>query len=298
VTATPLGAYVYDANGNMTNAAGDTLVYDGENRPVSVNAVSFAYGPDGERVKKTSGGTTTVFLGMEVEIAGGVMTKYLPGDAKRVGATIYWMHRDHLNSIRAVTDATAAVVQRSNYRPYGERMNSVSLVAETKGYIGERHDDETGLIYLHARYYDPVLGRFLQADTWDPTIPGVDVNRYAYAGNNPVMASDPSGRENNFSEHPGTSAALHDMAQHGNGAGGNPQPGNGRGNAHARYTDDWDPYYDLKVELFSEISAFGPSEFGYVTHVSIYGAIAAGWMGTITSPDSLHLEIVIATDGA
>jgi uncharacterized protein RhaS with RHS repeats len=78
------------------------------------------------------------------------MTKYLPGDAKRVGSTTYWMHRDHLSSIRVVTDATGAVVQRSSYRPYGERQNSVSLVAETKGYIGERHDDETGLIYLHA----------------------------------------------------------------------------------------------------------------------------------------------------
>ena len=194
VTSTPLGAYVYDANGNMTSAAGDTLVYDGENRPVSVNAVTFAYGPDGERVKKASAGNTTIFLGMDVEIAGGVMTKYLPGDTKRTAGTTYWMHRDHLNSIRVVTDAGATVVQRSNYRPYGERLQTVALVPETKGYIGERHDDETGLIYLHARYYDPVLGRFLQADTLDPTILGVDVNRYAYAGNNPVMASDPSGR--------------------------------------------------------------------------------------------------------
>ncbi len=122
------------------------------------------------------------------------MTKYLPGDTKRTAGMTYWMHRDHLNSIRVVTDTSAAVVQRSNYRPYGERLQSIALVPETKGYIGERHDDETGLIYLHARYYDPVLGRFLQADTLDPTIPGVDVNRYAYAGNNPVMASDPSGR--------------------------------------------------------------------------------------------------------
>ena len=130
-------------------------------------------------MKKTSAGTATIFLGMDVEIAGGVMTKYLPGDSKRTAGTTYWMHRDHLNSIRVVTDAGAAVVQRSNYRPYGERLQSIALVPETKGYIGERHDDETGLIYLHARYYDPVLGRFLQADTLDPTVPGVDVNRYA-----------------------------------------------------------------------------------------------------------------------
>jgi RHS repeat-associated protein len=38
-----------------------------------------------------------------------------------------------------------------------------------KGYINERFDPETGLQYLHARYYDSLLGRFLSPDTWDPT---------------------------------------------------------------------------------------------------------------------------------
>jgi RHS repeat-associated protein len=118
------------------------------------------------------------------------------------------MHRDHLNSIRVVTDTSAAVVQRSNYRPSGERLQSVALVPETKGYIGERHDDESGLIYLHARYYDPVLGRFLQADTLDPTVPGVGVNRYAYAGNSPVMASDPSGHNYGLAISPRLAAAF------------------------------------------------------------------------------------------
>jgi RHS repeat-associated protein len=59
--------------------------------------------------------------------------------------------------------------------------------------IGERYDAESGLMYLHARYYDPVLGRFIQPDTWDPTEPGVGTNRYAYAGNDPVNRSDANG---------------------------------------------------------------------------------------------------------
>jgi RHS repeat-associated protein len=62
-----------------------------------------------------------------------------------------------------------------------------------KAYIGERYDPETGLQYLHARYYDPNLGRFLSSDTWDPTIPGVDINRYAYSMNDPINGSDPGG---------------------------------------------------------------------------------------------------------
>jgi len=193
VTSTPLGSYGYDANGNMISAAGDTIAYDGENRPASVNAVTFAYGPDGERLKKTSGATTTLYLGAEVEIQGGVMTKYLPGDAKRASSTTWWLHRDHLVSVRALTDASGAVVERSNYRPYGERLVTLGTVPESKGFIGERTDDETGLAYLHARYYDPQLGLFVQPDDFYPTVEGVGVNRYAYSFNDPINKSDPNG---------------------------------------------------------------------------------------------------------
>src|SRR5262249_26061509 len=131
VTATPLGSYGYDANGNMTTAAGDTLTYDGDNRLGSVNAIAFVYGADGERLKKIAGGTTTLYLG-DVEISGGMTTKYLPGDTKRVASTTYWMHRDHLNSVRVVTDGASAIVHRANYRPYGERLVTVPTLVESK----------------------------------------------------------------------------------------------------------------------------------------------------------------------
>src|SRR5262249_9485893 len=64
---------------------------------------------------------------------------------------------------------------------------------QTKGFIGQRLDDKSGLMYLHARYYDPQLGRFIQADPSDPLGLGVGVNRYAYAGDNPVAYLDPTG---------------------------------------------------------------------------------------------------------
>jgi hypothetical protein len=50
-------------------------------------------------------------------------------------------------------------------------------------------------MYLHARYYDPAAARFLTPDTWDPILAGVDVNRYAYAGNDPINGSDPNGHK-------------------------------------------------------------------------------------------------------
>jgi RHS repeat-associated protein len=71
----------------------------------------------------------------------------------------------------------------------------VASPTEPKGYIGERTDPETGLTYLHARFYDPALGRFLSPDWWDVTEPSVGTNRYAYAGGDPVNSSDPDGHD-------------------------------------------------------------------------------------------------------
>lgn len=68
-------------------------------------------------------------------------------------------------------------------------------MATKKGYIGERFDAETGLMYLNARYYDPAFGRFISPDDWDPTLQGVGTNRYAYAQNDPVNKSDPNGHQ-------------------------------------------------------------------------------------------------------
>src|SRR5262249_882340 len=64
--------------------------------------------------------------------------------------------------------------------------------AESRGYLSERQD-ETGLFYLHARYYDPALGRFVSADPTIPTGSNVHLNRYAYASNNPIGRLDPGG---------------------------------------------------------------------------------------------------------
>ena len=56
-------------------------------------------------------------------------------------------------------------------------------------YTGQQYDQKTGQYYLRARYYNPVIGRFVQKDTYR----GDGLNLYAYCGNNPVMYYDPSG---------------------------------------------------------------------------------------------------------
>ncbi|WP_111547415.1 RHS repeat-associated core domain-containing protein [Mesorhizobium kowhaii] len=190
----------YDANGNMTSDGSRTLVWDEANRlktiTLSSNTVNLAYGPDGARAKKTSAFATTLYPDASVEIdpktpGAEIYTRYPHPDVKVVNGAIYFLHRDHLASVRMVTDAAGAIFEQTNYATYGERLNTGFQTQ--KGYIGERFDPETGLLYLNARYMDPVLGRFISPDDWDPTLPGVGTNRYAYAGNDPVNKADNNG---------------------------------------------------------------------------------------------------------
>ncbi len=141
---------------------------------------------------------TTLYLGPDLERdTSGMWTKYPHADFKRVGTGVsaqnFFLHRDHLASVRVVTNATGGQAQRAKLKPFGDRALATAH-AESKGFIGERHDAETGLLYLNARYYDPVLTRFISPDTLDPVLPGVGVNRYAYALNDPVNKADKNGQ--------------------------------------------------------------------------------------------------------
>lgn len=95
--------------------------------------------------------------------------------------------------MRLVTNASGAVQKRSTFKAFGDEGQNTGAHKEEKGFIGERSDAETGLLYLNARYYDPAIGRFISPDWWDPQKPGVGTNRYAYSDNDPVNKSDPNG---------------------------------------------------------------------------------------------------------
>jgi RHS repeat-associated protein len=193
----------YDANGNTTTYDTDgegtdqprTIIYDGENRPVIIlrngNATVMAYGPDTERTSKTYNNVTTYYLGGDTELssATGLVTSYLHADVRREGQLTDFLVKDHLASNR-VSIRFGQSPTHLAYGPYGQPKNPQA--SGGKSYINERFDPETGLMYLHARMYDPRF-RFLTPDTWDPVIAEVDVNRYAYAANDPVNFSDANG---------------------------------------------------------------------------------------------------------
>ena len=105
-----------------------------------------------------------------------------------------------------LVDATGATVANYKYDPYGKLLsvtdaNGIAITGATHianlnplRYRGYYYDTETGWYYLQSRYYDPILKRFLNADTYASTGQGfLGYNMFAYCGNNPVNASDPSG---------------------------------------------------------------------------------------------------------
>jgi RHS repeat-associated protein len=194
-----------------------SFLYDLENRPIGIfnggQYASFAYGPGHvwwrsrgarahERSSKTIyGGAITHFLGNDSELRidqqnlGGLLASTIHADVRREGGATDYQVKDHLASNRlTIRHLSGSSVLPHDYAPYGQPLaNATSIIAQGKGYINERYDAETGLQYLHARYYDPELGRFLTPDWWDPWQQGVDFNRYAYAGNDPINFSDPNG---------------------------------------------------------------------------------------------------------
>ncbi len=205
--------FAYDANGNATTDGSRTLAWDEANRLESVTLPSlakvvFGYDADGARVRKAGAGGETLYPSADAEIdatgpldppagdgtdvyAASAYTRYPWMDIKFAGSSPQVLHRDHLASVRMVTDASGNIVEATGYAPYGEPTNQA--MTTQKSFIGERHDAETGLLFLNARYMDPVLGRFISPDDWDPIMPGVGTNRYAYAGNDPVNKSDSNG---------------------------------------------------------------------------------------------------------
>jgi RHS repeat-associated protein len=108
-------------------------------------------------------------------------------------ATSYY-YTDPIGSVRAVTDATGAVLAWHDYFPSGE--DTAPLTGDPMRFAGKMLDAESALYNFEARYYRNTVGRFTQVD---PLHVGAAMgdpqqwNRYAYARNNPLRFVDPNG---------------------------------------------------------------------------------------------------------
>jgi len=210
-------AFTYDNNGNMltkTGANGTTQYsWDFENRLVQVVApnadgtsstISFQYDPFGRRIQKVgpNGTLNYIYDGANVRAQldgnGFVITDYITGlgvdellEAIPPGDNFYY-ETDRLGSVTSVSDAfvPATVLDTDTYTSFGATTDQNLSAGNPFRYTGREQDDETGLYYYRARYYDPTVGRFLSED---PVQFNGGVNFYAYVLNNPTRLVDPSG---------------------------------------------------------------------------------------------------------
>jgi RHS repeat-associated protein len=115
--------------------------------------------------------------------------------ATRVDGSLYYVHSDHLGSTVAVSDAAGGEVGRVQYDPYGEVITSTLPAHLTdRLFTGQRRDGTIGLYQMGARWYDPALGRWIQADSIVPDYDNPQaLNRYSYVLGNPLRYTDPSG---------------------------------------------------------------------------------------------------------
>ncbi|QSQ12250.1 RHS repeat-associated core domain-containing protein [Myxococcus landrumensis] len=221
-------SFAYDAAGNQTNAAEAgtgrfrNIAYTSFNLPSTLQTqqgtVNFTYDAFQRRtLKQNSNGDSTLYVGSVYEkrrqagvdshvfmvLAEGraVAQVTLASSSGATPVTSYLLN-DHLGSVETVTDAAGVVLEQRKYQPFGAQgraddptLSPVTTSSGVKlGFTSHEWDDESGLVNMRGRLYDPRVGRFL---TPDPVVQAPfasqSLNRYSYVFNNPLRYVDPSG---------------------------------------------------------------------------------------------------------
>jgi RHS repeat-associated protein len=203
----------HDVDGNMTSGPLNsstpvTHVYDARNRLTSVAAsgsapaLIYGYDSEGNRTSVIQAGQTAVYVVSPVtgqvlmRIKSGVTTYYIYGEGllyqvDSSGNTATY-HYDSRGSTVAITDGSGNVTDRAEYSPYGATILR-SGTTDTPFLYNGRYGvvtDANGLLFMRARYYNPYLCRFINAD---PSGFAGGLNFYAYANGNPISMTDPTG---------------------------------------------------------------------------------------------------------
>jgi RHS repeat-associated protein len=173
--------------------------------PTEWDTITYTYDPAGRRIKKNVVGSYIVkyvYDGGHVIAEyddSGLLRKYIYG--ARVDEPVcmldvadnnkaYYYHFDGLGSVVALSNSNGDSCQSYEYSAYGQVAASDPNHPNPYMFTGRRFDIETGLYYYRARYYNPHIGRFMQAD---PVGYGAGMNWYLYCKNNPLAFVDPSG---------------------------------------------------------------------------------------------------------
>ncbi len=172
---------------------------------------TFTYNADGLRTKRTNGSTTYSYVyngGSLSQMTLGSNTLYFAYDASGAplsvtyNGTTYYYALNLQGDVMAILNASGTAVVQYTYDAWGKLLTTSGTMASTLGthnplrYRGYVYDHETGLYYLQSRYYNPAIGRYINADADVATGHGLlGNNMFAYCGNNPVNRTDVSGKD-------------------------------------------------------------------------------------------------------
>lgn len=197
--------FAYDAAGNLLRDGQAAYAYDGFNRTVKVetfdgNIQINRYDAEGLRHEMEENGKLVQFIfnpEQEVVTETGtesvryIRTHELVASDAACARTYYHYASDEMGSITHLTDEDGEVQNRYVYDAWGNLTECEETAANRFQYAGEQCDRITRQYYLRARFYNPVIARFTQEDTYR----GAGLNLYAYCANNPVYYVDPSGHQ-------------------------------------------------------------------------------------------------------
>jgi RHS repeat-associated protein len=201
-------SYAYDNNGNLVSKSdGTNYKYEYENRLTEVilpdaSQVTYLYSASGDRLSRTNSSGTIYYLYdledilMELYAGGVQQARYTHGPGidepvsiHRNGNTSYYQF-DGLDSVTSLTDASENVVAAYKYGAFGTITEETGNLINSYKFTSREYEEDSGLYYYRARYYDAYVGRFLSKD---PSGKDFDDNLYTYVENNPIILTDPSG---------------------------------------------------------------------------------------------------------
>ena len=207
----------YDKNGNPLTYR-DDMTFEWENGRIlkkittSEKAIQMNYDSNGMRTQKSVDGVKTNYyydssnnlfaltqgndtLFFYYDNSGEVMSVSCNG-------TMYYYIKDLQGDITEIVDKDGKAVAEYAYDAWGNMLtedNGTLTVGKLNPfrYRGYVYDEETGLYYLKSRYYDPLTGRFLNADVYCDTQSGtpLSTNMFAYCENNAINKSDDEGKD-------------------------------------------------------------------------------------------------------
>ena len=213
----------------LTAYKGQSITYDGIGNPLSdgeweytwengrqlaamesdTAEWTFKYNADGLRTERSNGTVTYdyIYSGSQlIQMTVGDDVLYFTYDASGTpmavdfNGTKYFYATNLQGDILAILDNAGNAVVEYTYDAWGNHLSTTGTMANTLGavnplrYRGYVFDSETKFFYLQSRYYDPEMGRFINADAYASTGQGIlGNNMFAYCGNNPVNCSDPTG---------------------------------------------------------------------------------------------------------